>query len=139
MENIEQFNTKVFDIVADEDVLMAAYAKIKSSPGNMSPGVAAETLDGISLKDFARMKKDLRTGAFQFRPARRLEIPKANGKGSRPLGIASPRDKIVQEALRLVLEAVFEPSFSIHSHGFRPKKGCHTALGEIKRTFTSMN
>ena len=105
----------------------------------MTPGVDSETLDGISLKDIARMKKDLRTGAFQFKPARRLEIPKANGKGNRSLGIASPRDKIVQEAMRLVLEAVFEPSFSNHSHGFRPHKGCHTALGEIKRTFTSMN
>lgn len=139
MKNTELVNTKVIDIVADEDVLMAAYAKIKSSPGNMTPGADSETLDGISLKDFTRMKKDLRTGAFQFRPARRLEIPKASGKGSRPLGIAPPRDKIVQEAMRLVLEAVFEPSFSIHSHGFRPKRGCHTALGEIKRTFTSMN
>lgn len=139
LKNTELVNTKVMDIVADEDVLMAAYAKIKSSPGNMTPGADSETLDGISLKDIARMKKDLSTGAFQFRPARRLEIPKASGKGSRPLGIASPRDKIVQEAMRLVLEAVFEPSFSIHSHGFRPKRGCHTALGEIKRTFTSVN
>jgi group II intron reverse transcriptase/maturase len=131
-------NKKVINIVADDAILKMAYARIKSEPGNMTPGVDPETLDEINYKWFSKISKDLKTGAFQFRPARRVMIPKPKG-GTRPLGVASPRDKIVQEAMRFALEAVFEPSFSIHSHGFRPAKGCHTALKEIKNTFTAVN
>ena len=108
----------------------------------MTPGIDKETLDGINLNWFNRLSDDLGTNKFQFRPARRIELPKPNGKGMRPLGIAScfaARDKIVQGAILLVLEAIFEPTFSTHSHGFRPNKSCHSALGEIKRTFTSVN
>jgi len=132
-------NTKVLDLLCDTDILIAAYTKIKSSPGNMSPGTDLETLDGINIKWFDNLKKAIRTNAFQFRPARRIEIPKLNGKGTRPLGIASPRDKIVLSAMLLVLEAIFEPSFITHAHGFRPGKSCHTALKEIKQTFSSVN
>jgi len=132
-------NTKVLDLMCDTDVLIAAYTKIKSSPGNMTPGMDSETLDGINITWFEKLKKDLRTNAFQFRPARRIEIPKPNGKGTRPLGIASPRDKIVQGAMLLIMEAIFEPSFVTHSHGFRPGKGCHTALKEVKNTFSAVN
>ena len=132
-------NTKVLDLMCDTDVLIASYTKIKSSPGNMTPGIDSETLDGINISWFENLKKNLRTNAFQFRPARRIDIPKPNGKGTRPLGIASPRDKIVQGAMLLILEAIFEPSFVTHSHGFRPNKGCHTALKEVKNTFSSVN
>lgn len=138
-KNTKIINTKVLDVMCDTDVLIAAYTKIKSSPGNMTPGMDSETLDGINLSWFEKLKKELRTNAFQFKPARRIEIPKSNGKGTRPLGIASPRDKIVQGAMLLILEAIFEPSFLIHSHGFRPNKGCHTALKEVKNTFSSVN
>jgi nicotine oxidoreductase len=134
-----QINRNILDIVANEDVLFAAYQKLKSSPENMTKGVYNETLDGINAAWFANLKKDLRTNAFQFRPTRRLEIPKLNGKGTRLLGIASPRDKIVQAAMLLALEAIFEPSFHTHSHGFRPGKGCHTALKEVKNTFVGVN
>jgi retron-type reverse transcriptase len=132
-------NTKVLDLLCDTDILIAAYAKLKSSPGNMTPGMDSETLDGINILWFENLKKAIRTNSFQFRPARRVEIPKPNGKGTRPLGIASPRDKIVQGAMLLILEAIFEPTFTKHTHGFRPGKGCHTALKEIKGTFTSVN
>lgn len=132
-------NRNILDIVANEDVLFAAYQKLKYSPGNITKGVDTETLDAINVAWFANLKKDLRTNAFQFKPARRLEIPKPNGKVTRPLGIASPRDKIVQTAMLLALEAIFEPSFHTHSHGFRPGKGCHTALKEVKNTFAGVN
>jgi group II intron reverse transcriptase/maturase len=132
-------NRNILDIVANEDVLFAAYQKVKSSPGNKTKGVDTETLYGIPVAWFANLKKDLRTNAFQFKPARRMEIPKPNGKGTRPLGIASPRDKIVQAAMLLALEAIFEPSFHTHSHGFRAGKGCHSALKEVKNTFAGVN
>lgn len=139
--NPELVNTKVLKLMSDPSVLMASYSKLKSSPGNMTPGIDNETLDGLNLDWFSRLGKDLNTNKFQFRPARRLEIPKPNDKGTKPLGIASPRDKIVQGAMALVLEAIFEPSFStlLRTHGFRPGRGCHSALGEIKRTYTGVN
>ena len=125
---------------SNESVLSAdASGRGKSKGGNMTPGVDSETLDGIDNSWFEKLKKEIRTNSFQFRPARRIEIPKPNGKGTRPLGIASPRDKIVQGAMLLILEAIFEPSFVTHAHGFRPGKGCHTALKEIKGTFSSVN
>lgn len=138
-KNKSLINHNIMGIMSDIDVLIAAYARIKSKPGNMTPGVDSETLDGINTSYFYRLQKELRSGTFQFRPARRIEIPKPNGNGTRPLGIASPRDKLVQAAMLLVLEAIFEPSFSVHSHGFRPGRGCHTALKELRNTFTSVN
>lgn len=78
----------------------------------------------------------MRDESFQFKPARRVEIPKADARrGIRTINIASPRDKIIQEIMRMILEAIFEPTFSPNSHGFRPGKGCHTALKSAEGTF----
>jgi len=136
-------NTKVLDLLSDIDILIAAYSKLKSSPGNMTPGMDSETLDEINRPWFEKLKKEIRTNSFQFkfqfRPARIIDILKSNGKSTRPLGIASLRDKIVQGAILLILEEIFEPSFVTHAHGFQPGKGCHRALKEIKGTFSSVN
>lgn len=138
LANRGMINKDVTKLMVDIDILILAYSKIKSKPGNMTPGSDQETLDGLNRSWFEKLSKDLNTGAFQFKPARRVEIPKTKG-GSRLLGVASPRDKIVQESMRLILEAIYEPVFLIHSHGFRPKRSCHTALKEIKNTFTAVN
>lgn len=105
--------------------------RIKSEPGNMTPGHVKETLDGISEKWFDKTTSDLRKEKFTFKPTRRVYIPKANGK-MRPLGIGSPRDKIIQEAFRAIIESVLENKFSDKSHGFRPGRGCHSALAQIR-------
>lgn len=140
MEDTNHINRNVMNILRDKEVLLAAYQRIKSKAGNMTKGPDSETLDGIDIKYFSNLEKALQTGRFQFRPARRIEIPKPGKPGEfRPLSIAPPRDKIVQQAMLFILEAIFEPTFSTHSHGFRPKRGCVTALGEIKRTFTAVN
>ena len=138
-KNTTRLNTKILDLMTDTDILIAAYTKLKSSSGNKRPGTESETLGRINKGWLDKLKKDLRTNAFQFRPARRIEIPQASGKVTRPLFIASPREKIVQGAMVLVLEAIYEPQFTPHSHGFRPGRSCHSALGEIKRTFTAVN
>lgn len=124
--------TGLYKTMASSKTLIVAYHNIKSKPGNMTPGLDKSTLDGISMDFFQDLEKSLLNDSFQFKPARRVHIPKANGK-LRPLAIASPRDKIVQEAMRMVLEAVFEPLFSDLSHGFRPRRGCHTALKEVSK------
>lgn len=123
--------TGLYKCVASIDTLVTAYDNIKSKPGNMTPGPDQMTLDGVSMEFFRELEKSLLNGSFQFKP-RRVHIPKANGK-LRPLAIASPRDKIVQEAMRMILELVFEPIFSNLSHGFRPGRSCHTALKAISK------
>lgn len=124
--------TGLYKCVASIDTLVTAYDNIKSKPGNMTPGVDQMTLDGVSMRFFEDLEKSLLNESFQFKPARRVHIPKANGK-LRPLAIASPRDKIVQEAMRMILELVFDPTFSDLSHGFRPGRSCHTALKTISK------
>jgi group II intron reverse transcriptase/maturase len=99
----------------------------------MTPGVEKETLDRIDLAYFDRLSRDIKSGKFRFSPARRLMIPKPGKPGEyRPLGIASPRQKIVQKALQLVLTVIYEDIFLSCSHGFRPGRGCHTALKDLQ-------
>lgn len=125
-------------IIADPEFLMYAYSLIKSKPGNMTPGVDQITLDGIDLDFFKTLGRDIGSGGFKFKPARRIDIPKPKG-GTRPLSVASPRDKIVQSAMKIILEAVFEPHFSDASHGFRPGRGTHTAIYQTRGLFTEVN
>ena len=128
-------NHDLYRLLCKEDLLVAAYERIKSKPGNMTPGTDGHTLDGSSMDVVRDIIRRLRDESFQFNPSRREYIPKANGK-MRPLGIPSPRDKIVQEAIRMVLEAIYEspkgPTCLPCSHGFRPGRGTHTALREFK-------
>ncbi len=98
----------------------------------MTPGSDGQTLDGISKNKIEKLSTELTSETFQFKPSERIWIPKANGK-MRPLGIPTPRDKIVQKAMSLLLNLIYEPEFSRFSHGFRPNRGCHTALTEISK------
>jgi group II intron reverse transcriptase/maturase len=96
----------------------------------MTPGTDKETLDGISKDYFKKLSKSLIEESFQFKP--RVYIPKANGK-MRPLGIPSPRDKIVQKTMAIILNAIYEPNFLDSSHGFRPNRSCHTCMAQIAK------
>ncbi len=125
---------EIYKILTDPDFLFTAYDNIKSKPGNMTRGVSNITLDGMSAEVIHKLAKDLKSEKFQFKPSRRIQIPKASG-GLRPLSIAPPRDKIVQEGVRMILNAIFEPTFKEPSHGFRPNRGCHCALKYFKTQF----
>jgi len=92
----------------------------------MTKGATEETADGMSKEKIAAIIDTLRHERYQWKPARRTYIPKKDGR-KRPLGIQSWSDKLLQEVIRLILDAYFEPQFSPHSHGFRPERGCHTA------------
>jgi len=100
----------------------------------MTPGTTEETVDGMSQEKIAKIIKAIRYERWHWTPVRRVEIPKSNGK-MRPLGMPTWSDKMVQEVIRSILEAYYEPQFSKHSHGFRPKRGCHTALIEIQQVW----
>jgi len=125
-----------------EDLYIVAYERIKSAPGNMTPGSDGKTIDGISLKEIQTIIQEMQTEQFQFKVVRTVYIPKANGK-MRKLGIPSTRDKIVQEVIRSILECIYDssdgPYFQEASHGFRPDRSCHTALREIRGKWPALN
>ena len=113
-----------------------AYGRIYANKGAMTPGADGETADGMSLGKIGRIIDAMRHERYRFNPVRRLYIPKKNSSKTRPLGLPSWSDKLVGEVIRLLLEAYYEPSFSGRSHGFRPGRGCHTALNEVAETWT---
>lgn len=114
---------------------LLAYGRIYSNTGSMTPGATPETVDGMSMGKIGSIIDAIRHERYRFTPARRVHIPKKNGK-TRPLGLPTWSDKLVGEVVRLLLEAYYEPTFSRRSHGFRPGLGCHTALGEVANTWT---
>jgi group II intron reverse transcriptase/maturase len=117
---------------------LLAYGRIYSNHGAMTAGVSGETVDGMSLGKIGRIIDAMRYERYRFSPARRVWIPKKNGK-LRPLGLPTWSDKLVGEVVRLLLEAYYEPTFSDRSHGFRPGRGCHTALREVATTWTGVS
>ena len=125
-----------------EELYILAYERIKSAPGNLTPGSDGKTIDGFSMRMIQNIIEEMRTEQFQFKPVRTVYIPKPNGK-KRKLGIPSTRDKIVQEVIRLILECIYDspdgPYFSDTSHGFRPNRSCHTALREMRGKWPAMN
>lgn len=132
MRKNNQYNGLI-NIIADPTFLWACYDSIKSKPGNMTRGITSETLDGIKEKWFQKVSQDLKSGKFVFKPARRVMIPKPGKTENRPLGIGNPRDKIIQKALAIILEAIWEKEFLESSYGFRPGKSLHQALYKLHR------
>jgi group II intron reverse transcriptase/maturase len=114
---------------------LLAYGRIYANKGAMTPGTTQETADGMSMRKIGRIIEAMRHERYRFRPVRRVHIPKKNGK-TRPLGMPTWSDKLTGEVVRLLLEAYYEPVFSGRSHGFRPGRGCHTALREVAHTWT---
>ena len=119
----------------NRDLYLRAYGRLYRNRGAMTKGVTAETVDGMSMAKIDRIIEALRHERYRWTPVRRVHIPKSNGK-TRPLGIPTWSDKLLQEVIRMILEAYYEPQFSDRSHGFRPGQGCHTALSEVARTWT---
>lgn len=130
-------NDRLYRLMFKEDLYIVAYEKIKSKPGNMTPGMDKTTLDQFSTNTVRNMIEKMKDESFSFRGARRVLIPKANGK-TRALAVAPPTDKVVQEVMRMILEAIFEPTFSNNSHGFRAGRSCHTALRQIRDTWSGV-
>jgi group II intron reverse transcriptase/maturase len=139
-KNTAHINDNLISIVSQPEILILAYEIIKNKPGNLTAGSNAVTLDKITLGWFSKTSCKLKSGKFKFKPARRVYISKPQKKASktlefRPLTISSPRDKVVQQAIYLILNAIFEPSFLDFSYGSRPNRGNHSALEYIKFHF----
>lgn len=123
----------VYRQLFNRDLYVRAYGRIGANAGAMTPGSTSETADGMSLAKIDAIIEALRYERYRWTPVRRVYIPKKDGR-QRPLGLPTWSDKLVQEVIRLILEAYFEPQFSDRSHGFRPGRGCHTALAAITGT-----
>jgi retron-type reverse transcriptase len=125
---------RVYKHLFDPELFLRAYGRIYRNAGATTKGSTVETVDGMSLKKVQDIIDLLRQERYHWTPVRRMEIPKPKG-GTRLLGIPTWSDKLVQEVLRTLLEPYYEQRFSTHSHGFRPNRGCHSALREIRRTW----
>jgi group II intron reverse transcriptase/maturase len=120
----------VYRQLYNPDMYLRSYAKLSPKAGAMTPGMTEETVDGWSMEKVAAIIVAIRAERWQWTPVKRVLIDKPKG-GKRPLGLPVWSDKVVQDIIRSILEAYYEPQFSKHSHGFRPNRGCHTALKEI--------
>lgn len=126
--------TRLYRYLLREDIYLTAYKNLYANKGAGTKGVDNDTADGFGMEYVHQIIDELKNQTYMPKPVRRTHIPKQNGK-MRPLGIPSFRDKLVQDAIRQFLEAIYEPIFSDRSHGFRPKRSCHTALKQISRSF----
>ena len=125
---------RLYRLLFNEQMYYVAYQRIYAKEGNMTKGADNKTIDRMSISRIEKLISSLKDESYQPIPSRRVYIPKKNGK-KRPLGIPAFNDKLLQEVVRMILEAIYEGSFDMNSHGFRPKRSCHTALRQIQRTF----
>jgi group II intron reverse transcriptase/maturase len=135
--NRNEIFTRLYRYLLRPDMYYLAYKNLYANNGAATKGVDGDTADGFSEEKISNIIKSLEDESYSPKPARRTYIRKANGK-MRPLGIPTFTDKLVQEVLRMILEAVYEPVFLDCSHGFRPRKSCHTALKSLKNSFNGM-
>lgn len=126
---------RLYRILFNEELFYVAYQKIASNGGSTTKGSDGRSIDEMSLARIETLIASLKDESYQPHPSRRVHIPKKNGK-TRPLGIPAFEDKLVQEVVRMILEAIYEGHFETTSHRFRPKRSCHTALLHIQKTFS---
>jgi len=124
----------IFRILRKEDIWIAAYEKLKGNKGALTPGSEPGTMDGMSLERLKRLREQVCAEAYTFKTVKLTYIPRPDGR-KRPLGLPTANDKIVQEVMRMILEAIYEPVFSKYSFGFRTGMGCHDALHHVENRF----
>lgn len=126
---------RVYRQLYNENLYVSAYSRLYRNEGALTPGVTSETIDGTSLTKIQSIIEGLRTETYRWSPVRRSYIRRKDGR-KRPLGLPTWSDKLVEEVIRIMLSAYYEPIFSDNSHGFRPNRGCHTALKQIVSHWT---
>jgi len=128
---------RLYRVLLNEEMFYVAYQQLYAKEGNMTPGTDGQTIDEMSLKRIEKLIGSLRDESYQPQPARRVYIPKKDGK-KRPLGIPSFNDKLVQQTVKMILESIYEANFEPTSHGFRPHRSCHTALIQVNRNYSGV-
>jgi group II intron reverse transcriptase/maturase len=133
-KNPKWIHRDIFRILNKDEIWIAAYEKLKSNKGALTPGSFPETMDGMSLERLRKLKERVCTEVYTFKTVKLTYIPRPDGR-KRPLGLPTANDKIVQEVMRMILEAIYEPVFSKFSFGFRAGLGCHDALDHVEKKF----
>lgn len=133
-KDIKWIHKDIFRILYKEEIWIAAYEKIKSDEGALTPGSEPITLDGMSLARLKRLREEVCSEQYTFKTVKLTYISRPDGR-KRPLSLPTANDKIVQEVIRLILEAIYEPVFSELSFGFRTGRGCHDALDHVENKF----
>jgi len=137
--NKEYQYERLYRNLYNPEFYLLAYGNIYAKEGNMTPGADGNTIDGMGLEKIDKIIDSMKNHSYKPKPARRIYIEKkGNTNKKRPLGIPSFEDKLIQEVVRMILQSIYEPNFSKLSHGFRPKKSCHTALLHVQANFTGV-
>jgi len=126
--------TELWEKISSEIWLIQAWEEIRRNTGSHTLGIDNETAKDIDLTRISQLSGKLHTGKYRPKSVRRVYIPKSNGK-LRPLGIPTIEDRIVQQAVRMALEPIFETDFLPCSHGFRQGYSTHTALRDVARMY----
>ena len=129
--------TRLYRYLLRQDIYIEAYKNLYRNNGAATKGINADTADGFSVEYIHEIIESLKNQTYKPNPVKRIQIPKKNGK-RRPLGLPTFKDKLVQDAIRQILEAIYEPNFSNFSHGFRAKRSCHKALKQMSRYFNGI-
>ena len=132
--NHDEVFTKLFRYLLRPDIYYTAFHNLYANNGAATKGVNDDTADSFSEDKVSKIIEVLRNGTYKPKPVRRTYIKKKNGK-QRPLGLPTFTDKLIQDVIRMILQAIYEPIFSNYSHGFRPGRSCHTALAQLKHEF----
>ncbi|UGQ12035.1 reverse transcriptase/maturase family protein [Yinghuangia sp. ASG 101] len=127
---------RIYRQLFNPQLFLMAYGRVYRNKGSMTPGATGETVDGMSQAKIDALIGVLRSETYRWSPARRVYIPKKNSSKMRPLGMPSWSDKLLAEVVRLLLDAYYDVQFSDRSHGFRPERGCHTALQDVVKYST---
>ncbi len=127
----------LYRLMETPELWRPAIAKVHANAGATTNGVDRVTMDGFAMERVAKIIALLKAHRDRVKPVRRAYLPKANGT-SRPLGVPSGDDTLVQEMVRALLERIYEPVFSDASQGFRPQRSCHTALRHRQRTWSEV-
>lgn len=129
--------SRVYRNMRRKELFLLAYSNLYANTGATTPGIDPHnTIDGMSLERIEDIIDQLANGTYTWTPVRRTYIEKPHSSKMRPLGIPGWNDKMVQEVMKLILESYYEPQFRDCSHGFRPHRGCHTALRDVYRTWS---
>jgi len=117
------------------ELWIAAYAKLSRNPGSLTRGTDSNTIDGTSIETLKALQAKVLTGSYPWGSVRRIWIPKPGRAEKRPLGIPNFQDRVVQEVIRMLLDAIYEPRFKDCSHGFRANKGQHSSIKYVRAWF----
>ena len=128
--------TRAYRQMYNENLYISAYSRLYANEGALTPGVTDETVDGMNMSKIKQIIAELKTETYRWKPVRRNYVQRKDGRIGHDGSSERYTRVLLQDVIRSLLEAYYEPQFSENSHGFRPERGCHTALQQITQNWT---